>query len=266
MEISLANINWEMLCLVFRAHQKKGSEAFGSFPFSHLSGCVSTVLFLSPAAAPCVQCGYFWNLGDSARFFYRYSGVLHLNEIPWCSLQQQEVRKEFLENPPKLLHSSELMPGRGKSSQTTNTEWFVPPKWGSSWAWQDSRLPEKPGRAGSAAGGCVTGFSVQTVQYCLKKSHCRVDDNQLMILPGRLFLTSDKIPQDLCECPKRRVWLLMGCKGLCSLMGRVFFPCEWKKFWEVFVAQLREMKMCRVFLGVGLGRGSRSGVPGSESV
>lgn len=76
---------------------KKGSAAFGSFPFSHLSGCVLQL-----------HVGIFGIWGTQG-------GVLHVNEIPW----QQELGKEFLENPPKLLHSSGLVQGRGKSSQTT---------------------------------------------------------------------------------------------------------------------------------------------------
>lgn len=36
-------------------------------------------------------------------------------KFPGAASRQQELGKDFLENPPKLLHSSELVQGRGEA-------------------------------------------------------------------------------------------------------------------------------------------------------
>lgn len=185
----------------FSEPTKKGSEAFGSFPFGHLSGCV-----LSPAAV-----WIFLESGGLWVVFYiwmKFPGSRSWARSSWRTL-------------PNYCTALSWCREGGKAPKLQHTEWFVPPNWGFSWAWQNSRLPEKPGRAGAAA----TGFSVQIVQYSLKKSHSRAGDNQLMILPSRLFFISDEISQDYGHCPKRRVWLLMGAaKDFAADGQRVFFP------------------------------------------
>lgn len=141
-----------MLWLVFRTHQK--GLSFWKLPFRPLLWvCFHQIAFVPRSSYICTVWIFLESGGLSG-------GALHMNEVPWRSLQAAGAGKEFLENPPKLWHSTELVQRRGEAPKLQHTEWFVLPNWGSSWDWQGSRLLEKPGRASSAARGCVTGFSV----------------------------------------------------------------------------------------------------------
>lgn len=73
-----------------------------------------------------------------------HGGVLHMNEIPWQSLQAAGAGEGVPGEPSQIIAQHSAGVRKGGSSQIQHTEGFVPPNWGSSWAWQDSRLLEKP--------------------------------------------------------------------------------------------------------------------------